>query len=385
MRCVQITGSDDRMDCRDLFSDPINPLPRKCANCGFPDLDFVPQPYFLVKSRTMSPNELALAENGNFFIRERVRRVLDLLAPGQCTYFPTCYKGTSETTPWLLAVPNHQVATAKVDPSIPRCPVCSEPRSAHPGTQWSEMLFGRPPRSQSRGEGWTAHSDYEVLKSATWGSSERGWDQWISRDLYTSVRLLHLFKKIKAKGFYEATCQSPVTSDKDESAWIKEKLQLLVESGVPLNPAGTLSDDDAKWFRKFLKTQARQGEQEWDIKTAEKRVNAKLPESYVDFVTAVGPTSFENIDEQEGFTASIMPPTELGVGGFAKDCEDEDSRAVNGLTFATTEHGDCFCFDVQKGRKEYAVFVFKHEYNLLEPYADNFAACIRRFATARDS
>jgi hypothetical protein len=384
MRCVKITGSDDRMDCRDMFSDPINPLPRKCAKCGFPDLDYVPQPYFLVKSRTMSPNDLALAENGNFFIRERVRRVLDLLAPGQCTYFPTYYKGTSEKTPWQLAVPNHQVATAKVDPSIPRCPACGEPRSAHPGTQWSEMLFGRPPRSQSRGEGWMADSDHEVLKSATWGSSERGWDQWISRDLYTSVRLLHLLKQIKAKGFYEATCQTPVTPDRDESAWIKGKLQLLKESGVPFSPAGTLSADDAKWFRQFLKTQARQVEREWDIKAAEKRVSAKLPKSYVDFVTTVGPTSFEDIDEQEGFTASILPPTELGVGGYADGFEDEDSRAVNGLTFATTGHGDCFCFDVQKGRKEYAVFLFKHEYNLLEPYADNFAACIRRFAGASD-
>jgi hypothetical protein len=166
MRCVQITGSDDRMDCRDMFYDPINPLPRKCAKCGFPDLNSVPQPYFLVKSRTLSPNELAPAENGNFLIRERVRPVLDLLAPGQCSFFSTCYKGTSEKTPWLLAVPNHQVVTAKVDPSISRCAICGEPRSAHPGTQWSEMLFGRPPRNQARGEGWTADSDYDVFKSS---------------------------------------------------------------------------------------------------------------------------------------------------------------------------------------------------------------------------
>jgi hypothetical protein len=35
---------------------------------------------------------LAGAQNGNFFVRERVRRVLDILAPGQCTYFPTTFK-----------------------------------------------------------------------------------------------------------------------------------------------------------------------------------------------------------------------------------------------------------------------------------------------------
>ena len=379
MRCVEISGSDDRMDCREMFYEPIDPLPQKCPKCGFPDLDHVSQPYFLVESRTMTPNELALAENGNFFIRERVRRVLDVLAPGQCTYFPTCYKGTSEKTPWLLCLPSHQIVTAKVNPSIPPCEACGEPRSAHPGSQWSETLFGTPPCDQPKGTGWTSDSDYEILKSATWGSSERGWDQWISRNLFFSVRLLHLLKKIKAKGFYEATCQKPMTPDKDESAWIKDKLQLLEASGIPFHAAGTLSDDDAKWLRDYIKIHVREVELDWDIKAVERRVKAKLPKSYIDFVSAIGPTSFENIDEQEGFTASILGPNDLGLEDYAGEFEDEESRLVNGLTFATTDHGDTFCFDVQKGKKEYAVFLFKHEYNLFEPYADNFASCIKRF------
>jgi hypothetical protein len=384
MRCVQIAASDDRMDCRDMFYDPINPLPQKCGKCGFPNLDHVPQPYYLIKSRTMSPNELAKSENGNLLIRERVRRVLDLLAPRQCEYFPTRYEGTAENTPWLLAVPSQQVVAAKVNPSIPRCDACGEPRSAHPGTQWSEVLFGRPPREQPLGVGWTEESDHELLKSSTWGSSERGWDEWISRDLYMSVRLLHLLKKIKAKGFYEATCQKPVAPNKEESAWIKEKLQVLEASGIPFHAVGTLSDDDTKWFRAYLETHARAVRTDWDIKAVERRVKARLPKSYVDFVTTVGPRTFGNIDQQEGFTASILSPSELGVEGYPNEFDDEESSAVNGLTFATTSHGDCFCFDVQKGKKEYAVFHFKHEFNLLEPYADNFAACIKRFASGSD-
>jgi hypothetical protein len=228
------------MDCRDMFYDPINPLPRKCLKCGFPDLDHISQPYFLVKSRTMGPNELAGAENGNFFVRERVRRVLDILAPGQCTYFPTCYKGNTEKTPWLLAVPGHQLATGKVKTSIPRCETCGEPRSAHPGTQWSEVFFGRPPRKRPHGQGRTAEADYEILKSSTWASSERGWDQWITRNFYMSIRLLHLLRKIKARGFYEATCEEPIKPNKEEAAWIKEKLQVLEASGIPFHPAGTV-------------------------------------------------------------------------------------------------------------------------------------------------
>lgn len=376
MRCVHISTSDDRMDCRDMFYGPINPLPKKCPKCAFPDLDHVPQPYFLVKSRTMSPNELAGAENGNFFFRERVRRVFDLLVPGLCTYFPTCYKGTSQQTPWLLAVPKHHVATAKVNTAIPRCESCGEPCSAHPGSQWTESLL----RAYPRKDGWSCELDYDIQKSATWGSSERGWDLWISRDLYMSVRLLNLLKKIKAKGFHEATCQKTTTPDKDESTWIKEKLQILEAAGIQFHADGTLSDEDAKWLREYIKAHSRAVTADWDIKAAERRVKAKLPKSYIDFVSAVGPTSFENIDEQEGFTASILGTDELGAEGYADDFEDEESKAVNGVTFATTGHGDCFCFDVQKGKKEYAVFLFKHEYNLFEPYADNFAACVKRFA-----
>jgi hypothetical protein len=380
MRCVEITGSDDRMDCRDMFYDPINPLRRKCAKCGFPDLDHLPQPYFLIKSRTMSPNELALAENGNFLIRDRVRRMLDVLVPGQAIFFPTHYKGTSLATPWLLAVPSHQVVSAKVAPSIPRCEECGEPRSAHPGTQWSESLLDTPGRSLQAGKGWTCELNYDLMKSATWGSSEDGWHQWISRDVFMSVRLLHLLKKFKARGFYEATCQKPIAPDKDESEWIKGSLRALKTSGIPFHADGTLSETDARWFRDYIKSHRRDVELQSDINVAEKRLMTKLPKSYVDFVKTVGPVTFENVDELEGFAASILPPDELGIEPLADELEDEESKSVKGLTFANTDHGDCFCFDVRKGTKEFPVFLFKHEYQLFEPYAENFAACIKRFA-----
>jgi hypothetical protein len=363
------------MDCREMFYDPINPLPRKCSKCGFPDLDHVPQPYLLVKSRTMSPNELALAENGNFFVCQRVRRVLEALAPGQCTYYPTFFRGTSQETPWLLAVPKHQVVTAKVKASIPRCEACGEPRSAHPGTQWQPLA-----------KGWTGESEHDVLKSSTWGSSEKGWNQWISRDLFISVRLLHLLKKIKAKGFHEATCGTPTPPDKDESAWIKEKLRVVEASGIPLHADGTLSDEDARWFRDYIKGHSRKVGSMFDIQGVEKRLKFKLPKSYIEFVTKVGPVSFENIDEQEGFTASLLAPDELDAEAYraGKLDADEETNAVDGVMFARTGHGDCFSFRLQKGTKEYPVFLFKHEYNCFEPYAENFAACVKRFAGGGD-
>lgn len=374
MRYINVSASDNRMDCRIAFHDPLNKLPIKCGTCGFPDLDHVPQPYVLVKSRTTSPNELALAENGNFFVRGRVRQVLELVAPGQCSFFETCCKGTTETTPWFLATANQQIPTGKVAEKIPRCEVCGEPRSAHPGGQWSEWIpipdkipFGPD------------ETDCEVFVSSTWGSSERSHSVWISRGLYVSMRLHHLFKKIKAKGFDEATCDKPKAPNKQEMEWIKDKIKLIERSGIALHADGTLSDEDTKWFRNYLKTHAATELSDWDTKGIEKQKKVKLPKSYVDFIKQTGPTTFNDVDGQTGFTVSILPPNELDKTRFDEQLADEESRAVNPLTFATTEHGDSFCFDVQKGTKEYAVFHFKHEYSLLEPYAANFVSCIKRF------
>src|SRR4051794_40497788 len=69
-RHAQMVGSDKRMDEQGNFDLPINALPVKCQRCSFPDLDYVPQPYLLGKG-IKDPNELALAEVGNFFVRER--------------------------------------------------------------------------------------------------------------------------------------------------------------------------------------------------------------------------------------------------------------------------------------------------------------------------
>jgi hypothetical protein len=371
MRCIQLTGSDDRMDCRDMFYDPLNPLPPKCKVCGFPDLDHVPQPYYLVKSRTMSPNELAPAANGNFLIRPRIATLLKAVAPKQCSFFPTCYKGTSERTPWLLAVPVHQVVTAKVKASIARCKKCKQPRSAHPGTQYEKWL-------------WNSESKFDVLKSSTWGSSELGWDKWISRDLFMSVRLFHLLQAVKAKGLDEVTCDRTTSANNDESRWVDKHLELLKTRKIPLQPAGALSDDDTVWFKAYLKANRREAPAKIDFKAAEKVLKFKLPKSYVDFVAKVGPRAFQNVDDSEGFTVQVLPPAKFDAKTYragALECHDDESNAVNGVMFASSNSGDCFCFDVRRDRKELQVFWYKHEYNYFEPYAENFAACIKRFAS----
>lgn len=364
-----------------MFHGPINELPAKCATCGFPNLDFVPSPYFLVRSRTLTPNELAMAENGNFLVCDRIRQVLDLLVPGQCIFFPTHFVGSSKKTPWFLAVPQKQIITAKVKPSIRRCGICCEPFSAHPGTQYSEWLF-YPQASGRKGPGWTGDSEFDVLKSSTWGSCTEGWDKWIQRDLFMSVRLLSLLKAIKAKGFYEATCGKPATPDKDESAWVREQIGRIKSHGIPLHPSGTLSDIDGKWFRDYLKSESYVAKKECDIKSVEKTLQLKLPKSYADFIARFGSASFEDVDEQQATTVHLVASEEIDAKNYRRGTlksDDEETKSIDGIMFARSSDGDCFCFNVEKGRKEYAVFVFKHEYNYFEPYADNFVTCLKRF------
>jgi hypothetical protein len=369
------------MDCQDMFLRPINGLPAKCSKCGFPDLDFIPQSYFVVKSKSLAPNELAMAANGNFFVRARIREVLELIAPDQCSYFPTQFKGSTEATPWYLAVPKHQVATAKVKPSIRRCKSCGEPCSAHPGTQYSEWLFN-PKADGRRYSGWTGESEFHILKSSTWASSDEGWDKWISRELFMSVRLLHLLRKINAKGFYEATCSKPTLPDKDESSWVGAQVERLKNHGIQLHPSGTLSDLDKKWFGDFLRTLPRTSKNQHEIKSVEKRLRLKLPKSYADFITKVGSRSFKRVDENHAMTVHVVAAEELDGKTYrrgALQSDDEETNAIDGLMFAWASDGDCFCFNIEKGRKEYEVFVFRHELNHFEPYAESFAACLKRF------
>lgn len=98
-------------------------------------------------------------------------------------------------------------------------------------------------RYQTTKNTWACELDHDIVKSATWGSSEYGWNKWIARDRYMSVRLLHLFKEITAKGLHESTCQKPILPNEEESSWIEAKLQELEAAGIPTRPEGKQSEE----------------------------------------------------------------------------------------------------------------------------------------------
>jgi hypothetical protein len=46
--------------------------------------------------------------------------------------------------------------------------------------------------------------------------------------------------------------------------------------------------------------------------------------------------------------------------------------------FAVAVNGDCLCFDLRGPKGKYSVYHFDHEMTAFEPFAENFAAAVRR-------
>jgi hypothetical protein len=389
---VEMSGSDSRMDQAGNFDWPSNEWPVQCKHCTFPDIDFVPQPYWLTKG-IAAPGDMAPAELGNFFVRERTQKILEAVAPGACRYYPTQDKKTSRPTEWRLAVPAKLVRTADVDKRVPRCPKCGEPRAVHPGSHF-RLCPIKP-------------GGAEVFKSEQWGSSESigeksGWywmhilglkqapkappHQWtrlsLSRDLFFSNRLYLLVKTLKLKGFaYSAFHEfHPTAADK---AWVDEQLVRLTKLGLA-GDAGTAKKSakkpGASWLKAYLREHGAIGMAKLaDVRAWEKKHKLKLPADYVSYVTEMRNRAFEDVDGQEGFEVSVLPPKKLDARSFRLG-KVENEEEVDGLMFAATGHGDAFCFDLRgKPAKNPPVYHYQHEQDHFEPYANNFAEAIRRF------
>src|SRR2546429_1174323 len=127
-RCVEMSITDTQMDLYGNTDKPANPRPVRCPHCTFPDLDFVARPYLLAKGIS-SPAETATAEMGNFLVRERAQRILEVAVPEACTFFPTAEMKSKNPTPWLLAVPNRILAMPGWKTRGPLCSKCGEPRN----------------------------------------------------------------------------------------------------------------------------------------------------------------------------------------------------------------------------------------------------------------
>jgi len=376
MRWIRPTGSDSRLDNRGYLPDePVNPLPAKCKACGFPDLDYVPQPYRLIRARTRCADEMVLAENGNFLVRARARRILEIAVSGEFAFYPTCCEKSDEPTQWCLAVPQSLCKAGEVSDEIPRCPTCGEPASAHPGTQYKEYRAAYPPEAIGPHD----PSGHDVLKALNWQSSERSWSVWVDRQRLLSVRLLALLTRMAVHGIVEVledTAPSPV-----ELKWVERKMALLAKRGVPDHPPGGVSQEDKRWYGGFLKAHAVKLRQPPDVRAVEKKHKVKFPPSYKLFARKVGKMTFPDADGRAGEAVTVLPPHKCDCRSYRRGAIELDGGGpdIDGVMFAGTDFGDCFCFALEKGRQEPAVFRYLHEGAFFEAYTDNFIQCMRRF------
>jgi hypothetical protein len=201
-----------------------------------------------------------------------------------------------------------------------------------------------------------------------------------------SVRLEALLKRLKVVGVQRISAYKEKPSPADLQ-WVDRQLAALAEKGLAAAPAGDA--DAGRWLDQYLRKAAKKKPVAADFDAFEKKHGVTLPDSYKRFITTIGRKTFRNVDEEEGFDVTVLPPSKLELSGDwlidAGDL-DEESAKVKGLVFGSTDHGDCFVFDLaDKGESkgngaDYPVFWYQHEMNLYEPYAPTFAACVKRFA-----
>ena len=368
--CVHMIGPDMRMDQRP--GNPISTLPIRCRHCGFPDIDFIPTPYLLAKG-ILAPMEIASALRGNFLVHERVRHILKFVVPNACTFHRTADAKSMRPAPWWLAVPNQKLKTLCPPPARPLCSKYHESK-----------VFGSP-----LAKGWKRMRKFDSRGVDVFKTSE--WQAWAirdtepparagyERDLYFSVRLAHLLKRLRAKGHL-----GNIQPSRADEAWTEEKLKLLAEHGLVETPSPVVkSSATQRWFRQFLKRNAAKRVKAVDFAAVEAKRKLTLPQDYRDFISTVGPKPFENVNGMEVTSTIVLPPQKLDFKnhrrGQVPELVGEDAE-VDGVEFAEMDNGDCFVFDVPVKGNDYPVYWYRHEENTMEPFAPNFAECIKRFA-----
>jgi len=426
---VPMVGPDEELD--ESGNRPTNVLSAKCKHCSFPDLDFVAKPYLLARG-IASPAESWAAKVGNFLVRERVRRILELAVPKACDFFPTAELKSKKATPWSLGVPKRVLAMPGLKLRAEgRCSKCKEPKCGYHFYEQGRLVALK----RCDCAGVDVFKSREWLSVATledhfaeankhrkqgreplleWSEFARGDDvdppkhkeRWtrlgLSRELFFSVRLAQLWKQAKVKGQLVVSWNfkdfAPAPEDK---AWVEEKMALLAAEGLVDAPARAAKKSDTKvakksaaagnkptgdaekWFRQYLKANAKQKPAAADFAAVEKKHKVKLPKSYKDFIKTVGSKKFNDVNATDGFVAKVLPPQRLNFREYRRgmlEDTDEESAEVDGVMFAVTEHGDCFVFDVAVKGNDYPVYHYDHELNAMQPWSGSFGECIKRFA-----
>jgi hypothetical protein len=244
--CIEMVGPDEQMDQVGDDDAPANRLRIRCSHCSFPDIDFVPKPYLLAKGFS-SPSEISSAEMGNFFVKDRVKRILEVVIPKACTFYATAERKSKKATPWFLAVPNSLLKIPAPKAEAPFCSKCRESKRGQSfANLWKKMKdFDSGGVDIFKSTEWDCMSiledDFEStneyrakegdLEPLPWSEpgieppshSERWSRRGIDRELYFSKRLEQLLKRLKVKSQLVAYIEyDDVQPTSDDEKWIRK-------------------------------------------------------------------------------------------------------------------------------------------------------------------
>jgi hypothetical protein len=217
------------------------------------------------------------------------------------------------------------------------------------------------------------------LSCATFSSQDR--------DIFFTEDVLEVLKAGQVKGPYcdrlwtNEELKTRKEKEKQGESWRPSGMTVYL-NGKGGKPTEKKSAAGQRWFKEYLKSNAKKKPAAVDFAAVEKKRKVKLPQAYQDFIATVGPKSFKDVLETEGFVAKILPPEKMNFRDYRLgkwEDTDEEAAEVDGVMFATTDHGDCFVFDVSGKGSDYPVYRYDHETNAMEPWADNFADSIERF------
>jgi len=135
-----------------------------------------------------------------------------------------------------------------------------------------------------------------------------------------------------------------------------------------------------EWFAEYVKKHAKPKPPQSNFAAIEKKHRAALPDSYKQFMKSIGPKTFKDVEGEEGYNVEILPLAKVDFE-FSGFTEARRKRTIaHPILFATTEHGDAFCFKVVAKSTDYEVHRYDHEMDDFEPFTRNFAAFIKRLA-----
>ena len=321
----------DLLDGIRLLDTPVNKYEVKCEKCKFPDIDNTPNPYFLAKRRVFTGIEIMQADIGNLLVSDRVKKVFEILFPGECDYQRSFVEGSNTTTNWWLAIPVNTIVSGEVEETVPRCHECNQPLHAHPGSQYKYWIND-------------IVSDHDIIKSSNWHSiSEKDWKEtWIARDVYLSLRLVSLLKKISAKGIYKQTGSKFNGLTKVEKTWVEESL-IKVGALRNDNSRKDLSSNDIIKIMTTLKVDNIKNDK---IKDFEKKYKQK-PSDLIQILCSVNKDIELDLGNNEKFVIGEMESWELIPG----------NRKL--VSFAQDHFGNSLHFDITN--KLCPIFHYDHE------------------------